>query len=100
MKSTARTSGTSLACLARLACKQLRDLGLTTPHLRFASQFQTQSWMDSVLGYPLYYGIVDGFGTPNGNMSGFVTIANQVLTAFPVSASIYMIYGAGSLDLN
>jgi hypothetical protein len=24
-------------------------------------------------------------GTPNGNMSGFVTIANQVLTAFPVS---------------
>jgi alpha-amylase len=56
--------------------------------------------MDSVLGYPLYYGIVDGFGTPNGNMSGFVTIANQVLTAFPVSASIYMSYGADSLDLN
>ncbi|GFZ44160.1 1,4-alpha-D-glucan glucanohydrolase 1 [Saitozyma sp. JCM 24511] len=49
----------------------------------FASQFQTQSWMDSILGYPLYYGIVDGFGAPNGNMSGFVTIANQVLTAFP-----------------
>jgi alpha-amylase len=44
--------------------------------------------MDSILGYPLYYGIVDGFGAPNGNMSGFVTIANQVLTAFPVSGSL------------
>ena len=51
----------------------------------FASSFQTQKWMDAVLGYPLYYGIVDGFGTSMGNMSGFFEIANQVLTAFPVS---------------
>ncbi|KAK4686429.1 hypothetical protein P7C73_g3699, partial [Tremellales sp. Uapishka_1] len=49
----------------------------------FASQFQTQKWMDSILGYPLYYGLVNAFGTPNGNMSSFVDIAHQVLTAFP-----------------
>ena len=40
--------------------------------------------MDAVLGYPLYYGIVNGFGTPMGNMSAFTDVANQVLTAFPV----------------
>lgn len=51
----------------------------------FASQFQKQKWMDSILGFPLYYGLVQGFGTPNGNMSAFVDIANQVLTSFPVS---------------
>jgi alpha-amylase len=51
---------------------------------RFASQFQSQKWMDSVLGYPLYYGIVNGFGTPSGNMSSFVDIAGQVLSGFPV----------------
>jgi alpha-amylase len=40
--------------------------------------------MDSVLGYPLYYGIVNGFGTPAANISAFVSVANQVLTSFPV----------------
>ncbi|CAD6578592.1 MAG: hypothetical protein TREMPRED_002226 [Tremellales sp. Tagirdzhanova-0007] len=49
----------------------------------FASSFQTQKYMDAVLGYPLYYGIVNGFGTPMGNMSAFTDVANQVLTAFP-----------------
>ncbi|ORY32604.1 glycoside hydrolase superfamily [Naematelia encephala] len=49
----------------------------------YASQFQTQKWMDSILGYPLYYGITAAFGAPNGNMSAFVDIANQVQTAFP-----------------
>lgn len=49
----------------------------------FAAKYQTQNWMDSVLGYSLYYGIVDGFGTPNGNMSRFVDIATQVLGTFP-----------------
>ncbi|WVF71631.1 hypothetical protein IAT40_006439 [Kwoniella sp. CBS 6097] len=49
----------------------------------FAASFQTQKYMDSVLGYPLYYGIVNGFGTPMGNMSNFVDIANQVLASFP-----------------
>lgn len=53
----------------------------------FASSFQTQKWMDSVLGYPLYYALVDGFGAPSANMSAFVSIANQVLTAFPVSGN-------------
>ncbi|OWZ60335.1 alpha-amylase [Cryptococcus neoformans c45] len=54
-----------------------------TDDIGFAAKYQTQNWMDSVLGYPLYYGIVDGFGTPNGNMSGFVDIATQVLGTFP-----------------
>lgn len=51
----------------------------------FAAQYQVQNWMDSVLGYPLYYGLTAGFGTPMGNMTHFVDIANQVMTTFPVS---------------
>nr|WVH01977.1 alpha-amylase [Naematelia aurantialba] len=48
----------------------------------FASQFQTQKWMDSILGYPLYYAITAAFGTPSGNMSAFVDISSQIQTAF------------------
>ncbi|KAK8864242.1 hypothetical protein IAR55_001488 [Kwoniella newhampshirensis] len=48
-----------------------------------AASYQTQGYMDSVLGYPLYYGIVNGFGTPRGNMSAFVDIASQTLASFP-----------------
>lgn len=44
--------------------------------------------MDSILGYPLYYGIVDGFGTPNGNMTKFVDIATQILGSFPTPGLI------------
>ncbi|OCF74806.1 alpha-amylase [Kwoniella mangroviensis CBS 8886] len=51
--------------------------------INFAASFQTEKWMDSVLGYPLYYGIVNGFGTPSGNMSSFVEIAQQTLATFP-----------------
>ncbi|KAL7421747.1 hypothetical protein Q5752_003518 [Cryptotrichosporon argae] len=54
-----------------------------TSDIGYGASFQTDKVMDSILGYPLYYGIVDGFGTPGGNMSGFVEIANQVLTEFP-----------------
>lgn len=39
--------------------------------------------MDSVLGFPYYYGLVQGFGKPMGNMTGFVDIHNAVLSAFP-----------------
>jgi alpha-amylase len=49
----------------------------------YAASYQTEKIMDSILGFPLYYGITAGFGTPMGNMSHFVDIANQVLTAFP-----------------
>ena len=38
--------------------------------------------MDSILGYPMYYGFVDGFGTPMGNMTGFVQVAQDVLGNF------------------
>ncbi|WVN88138.1 uncharacterized protein L203_103339 [Cryptococcus depauperatus CBS 7841] len=51
--------------------------------IAFASSFQTKGWMDSILGYPLYYGIVNAFSVPNGNMSSFVDIATQVLESFP-----------------
>ena len=47
--------------------------------------------MDSVLGYPLYYGLTAGFGAPMGNMSHFVDIANQVLTAFPVCVHLHLV---------
>lgn len=40
--------------------------------------------MDAILGFPLYYGIVAGFGTPMGNMSHFIDISRQVLSNFPV----------------
>ncbi|RXK40840.1 alpha-amylase [Tremella mesenterica] len=49
----------------------------------FASQFQTQQWMDSILGYPLYYSLVNAFGAPMANMSAFVDIGKQVLSSFP-----------------
>ncbi|WVQ82166.1 hypothetical protein IAT38_004294 [Cryptococcus sp. DSM 104549] len=49
----------------------------------FAASFQSEKWMDSVLGYPLYYGIVNAFGSTTGNMSSFVDIATQVLGTFP-----------------
>lgn len=49
----------------------------------FAASFQTENWMDSVLGYPLYNGLVEGFGAPMGNMSGFVQHATNVLQQFP-----------------
>ena len=51
--------------------------------MNYATSWQTKNYMDSILGYPLYYGIVAGFGTPSGNMSHFVDIANQVLSEFP-----------------
>jgi len=51
--------------------------------MNFATAYQKNNIMDSILGYPLYYGLVAGFGTPMGNMSHFVDIANQVLTEFP-----------------
>ncbi|KIR67164.1 alpha-amylase [Cryptococcus bacillisporus CA1873] len=59
-----------------------------TDDIGFAAEFQTQKWMDSILGYPLYYGIVDGFGTPNGNMTKFVDIATQILGSFPTPGLI------------
>lgn len=65
----------------------IRGSNRLTSH-RFAAEFQTQKWMDSILGYPLYYGIVDGFGTPNGNMTKFVDIATQVLGSFPTPGLI------------
>ena len=49
----------------------------------FPVQFQTQKWMDSILGYPLYYGIQTGFGSPNANMSAFTDVASAVLSQFP-----------------
>lgn len=52
--------------------------------LRFAADWQRENWMDSILGFPLYYGIVAGFGTPLGNMSHFIDISRQVLSNFPV----------------
>ncbi|ORX36860.1 glycoside hydrolase superfamily [Kockovaella imperatae] len=45
----------------------------------FAAEWQTQKWMDSILGYPLYFSLVQAFGTPMGNMSNFVQIGNAVL---------------------
>lgn len=51
--------------------------------IAFASSYQTQNIMDSVLGYPLYGGIAGGFGAPMGNMSYFVQMANGTLSAFP-----------------
>lgn len=65
-----------------------------TDETSFASSYQKQKWMDSVLGYPLYYGIVNGFGTPMGNMSNFVDIANQVLAAFPVRTLVLALSAA------
>ena len=51
----------------------------------FATQWQTEKWMDSILGYPLYNSIVLAFGTPSGNMSAFVDRGNDVMARFPVS---------------
>jgi alpha-amylase len=44
--------------------------------------------MDAILGFPLYYGINAGFGTPLGNMSHFIDISKQVLSNFPVRPSL------------
>lgn len=51
--------------------------------LGYAAQYQTKKWMDSILGFPYYYGLVKGFGQPMGNMSGYVDTFNKVLSAFP-----------------
>ena len=56
--------------------------------LPFAASFQTQGYMDSVLGFPFYSGLTQGFGAPFGNMSGFVDTFNAVLQAFPVSLKL------------
>ena len=48
----------------------------------FATEWQSEDWMDSILGYPLYFAIVDAFGTPMGNMSAFVEIGQQVVSQF------------------
>lgn len=53
--------------------------------LPFAARFQTERWLDSILGFPYYYGLVRGFGQPFGNMSGYVDTFNRVMQAFPVS---------------
>lgn len=58
--------------------------------LPFAASFQTQKYLDSVLGFPYYNGLVRGFGTPMGNMSGYIDTHNAVLQQFPVrSASLF-----------
>lgn len=49
----------------------------------YAAKFQTEKWMDSILGFPYYYGLVKGFGTPMGNMTGFIDSFNTVLSSFP-----------------
>lgn len=50
----------------------------------FASQFQTKGYMDSVLGYPYYYGMYAAWSiAPMGNMSSFITHAQDTLTSFP-----------------
>jgi alpha-amylase len=51
----------------------------------FATSWQKNKLMDSILGFPLYYGITAAFGTPMGNMSHFVDMATQVVAQFPVS---------------
>lgn len=49
----------------------------------YASTYQTDNIMDSILGFPLYSGLTGGFGAPMGNMSHFVDVATNVLKAFP-----------------
>lgn len=41
--------------------------------------------MDSVLNYPLYEAIVQGFSIPGpGNLSGLATVMGQIQTSFKV----------------
>jgi len=51
--------------------------------MQFAADWQREGWMDAILGFPLYYGITAGFGTPMGNMSHFIETTGQVLQNFP-----------------
>jgi alpha-amylase len=55
-----------------------------TDDMNFAADWQKQGWMDSILGFPLYYSVTAAFGTPMGNMSHFIDISGQVLQNFPV----------------
>ena len=59
-----------------------------TDDMNFAADWQKEGWMDSILGFPLYYSITAAFGTPMGNMSHFIDISGQVLQNFPVSSAI------------
>lgn len=55
-----------------------------TSDIGFGAEFQTEGWMDSILGYPYYYGLMDAFSVaPMGNMSSYITIAQSVLNSFP-----------------
>jgi len=55
-----------------------------TDDMSFAADWQKNGWMDSILGFPLYYSVTAAFGTPMGNMSHFIDISGQVLENFPV----------------
>lgn len=57
-----------------------------TTDVAYASTFQTEQYMDSVLNFPTYYGVVDAFfptSTAPLNMSSLVDIYGQVQKAFP-----------------
>jgi alpha-amylase len=59
--------------------------------MQFAADWQREGWMDAILGFPLYYGITAGFGTPMGNMSHFIDVAGSVLQNFPVRPMIVLL---------
>ncbi|ODN79910.1 hypothetical protein L202_03799 [Cryptococcus amylolentus CBS 6039] len=49
----------------------------------FAASFQSENYLDSVLNFPLYYGIVNSFGSPKANMTSFVEHATDIIGTFP-----------------
>lgn len=53
--------------------------------ISFASQYQTEGWMDSVLGFPLYFGIQKAFSQIEAtqNMSSFISAAQNTIKSFP-----------------
>lgn len=50
----------------------------------YCAAFQQEKWMDSILGFPFYNGLVKAFGVaPKGNMSELTDRIDQTLKQFP-----------------
>lgn len=50
--------------------------------MEMATKYQKNKWLDSILGFPLYYGIQKGFGSPYANMTEFTSRLKAVQEGF------------------
>lgn len=50
--------------------------------MEMATKYQKNNYLDSILGFPLYYGIQRGFGAPYANISEFTSTLKKVQDGF------------------